>query len=69
MDRFDNETMTMLYLGAIVVGAIVGVFVYMDARSRGMSAGLWGFFSFLLFPIVPLIYLFARRSATDRGDR
>jgi hypothetical protein len=64
MARIDNSTMMMLYLASIVVGAIVGLIVYKDARGRGMSlAGLWGVLSFLLFPIVPLIYLFARRGA------
>jgi predicted membrane-bound mannosyltransferase len=57
----DASTILMIQLAVIVVGAIVGFLVYKDAKARGMNAVLWGILSFLLFPIVPLIYLFARR--------
>jgi cytochrome c biogenesis factor len=63
VDRIDQSTMMMLYVAVVVVGAIVGLFMYRDARSRRMGgAALWGVFGFLLFPIVPLIYLFVRKS-------
>ena len=58
----DASTILLIQLAVIVVGAVVGFIVYKDAKSRGMNGVLWGILSFLLFPIVPLIYLFARKS-------
>ena len=57
----DASNILMIQLAVILVGAVVGFLVYKDAKTRGMNAVLWGILSFLLFPIVPIIYLFARR--------
>jgi len=47
----------------IIIEIIIGVYVYRDAKQRGMRAVLWVIVSVITVPLGLILYLFVRKRA------
>ena len=49
----------------LIVAVVIGIFIGMDAQSRGMSGVGWGIFTALLCIVAVPIYLIVRKPRVD----
>ena len=59
----ENGKDSMIHALVIIIIAVtlIGVYVYRDAKRRGMNALLWVVISVVSVPVGLIIYLFVRR--------
>ncbi len=58
----------LLPIFSLIIGIGIGVWVYRDAESRGMSGALWLIISFLLSIVGLIIYLIVRKDKVSTGS-
>ena len=45
----------------VIIGIVVGAYVYRDAKRRGMNAAVWTAVSVLSVPLGLIVYIFVRK--------